>query len=169
MDAIFEHNSGEFDAYFYSQIPDQRDTLVEQVLAEILAGSRADGEAVRSRSTLEDSQVFNAFAQRMAVRAVRDRSTDLLRMGLLSLAMAGALDYRENLMVLSLVARSADKLGSSLTSVIDASANLLPERALLRFRDFASWPEADRNIRAMGFAESGVGDEFTYVRASSWA
>ena len=166
MESVFDLAFWEFDGYLHRPLPDDRDAVVEQALAEIAAGSVADRDSLRAGVTLEDSQVFNAFAQRSAVRAVREGSSGCLRLGLLSLAMAGALDYRENLMVLSLVARSAEILGSNLDSVVESSADLLPEQALLRFRDFASWPEADRSIRAMGFAESGDGDEFNYLRVS---
>jgi len=138
-------------------------------LAHALRISKSDREALRSTASLKDAQVFNAYAQRVAVQAVRGHSPELLQPGLLALALAGPLDYRENLMVLALLSHSAQKLGGSLDTIIESSAPVLPGEALDRFRDFATWPEADKGIRAMGFAEQGSGGGFVYVRASPWS
>lgn len=166
---LLDHSSQAFRGYLQRPIPDRSDEEVDGVLARALQVSESDREALRSVASLQDSQVFNAFAQRAAVRAVRAHDPGLLQRGLLALAFAGALDYRENLMVLALLSHSAQILGGSLDTVIESSAAILPVDARDRFRDFATWPEADKAIRAMGFAEEGSGDDFVYVRASPWS
>jgi len=163
---LLDHSESAFRGYLKRPIPVAADFALEQ---QVLALSRRELEDARSSSSLEDAQVFNAFAQRAAVRAVRDSDVTPIVAGLLALSIGGVLDYRENTMVLALLAHSAEKVGTDLVSILRANSSRIPTKALERFEDVASWTETERSIRLMGFAESGVGDQFVYVSRSPWA
>ena len=169
--SLFDHSKRRFVGYLQRRIPDPLDEVVGRVVAEhrvaITSGSKTSSLYIGD----SDAEVLGVYAQRMAVRAVRERSVEDVKLGLISLGMASSssIDYRENLMVLALVARSAELLGVDFGSLVDETAQCLPSQALEGFRAFARRSVEDRKIRNMGFAESGSGNDFNYVRASPWS
>lgn len=157
-----------FDGYLKKPIPHALDDVVARFIDELTTMSKEGREAVREHVDLSGAQVLNVYAERMAVAAVRLRAQNLLDRALIAIATAGAVDYRENLMVLALIDHSAGLLGTTLEQVILRVADYLPSVALDRMQKYCEREPSERAIRRMGYAAQGHGSEFRYVRASPW-
>ena len=157
-----------FNGYLRRPIPDESDELVERVVQAYRQESPASRRERLSGLSRSEAEVLNVYAERMAVAAVRMRAIEPIRLGLIALGMAGALDFRENLMVLSLLNHSAEMLGASYDGLVEEVARVVPPRALERLQAFGRRPARDKEIRAMGYGTEGAGAGFRYVRVSPW-
>jgi hypothetical protein len=101
----------------------------------------------------------------MAVAGWRKRSRELLFQGLLVLAIEGfRADARENLLVLSLLNHSADKIGVDAVALLEEAALYSHANAAQQFRSFAQRTPRDKAIEAMGYNEQNTPEGPTYVR-----
>lgn len=103
----------------------------------------------------------------MAALAVREARPDLVDIGLTATAIAATLLYiKEALPVVSLLYRSAEKLGLDPRATF-AKVTTFGNRQFDEFvRHFPERSEADRSIAAMGYVEREGRDGFLYER--SW-
>ncbi|MFE5813124.1 hypothetical protein ACFQ6S_06915 [Streptomyces sp. NPDC056479] len=101
----------------------------------------------------------------MASVAVRTRSVDVLRRGIIAIALAeGHLDDpRDNLFVLAAANDSTTLIGTSLARVTDDAKGLLPPVGLAALQAFEQRHESDKSLKAMGIRTSGDGQGFLYV------
>jgi hypothetical protein len=123
------------------------------------------------RKTLTDAfgpeQAFGlmAYAERMAILAVRNRSPDLLKNGLLALVLEGfKLDARENIMRLALLDHSALKIGMNPEQLFEEAARSATGEAIQHLREFAGRSVEDKSIESMGYSEETTADGFGYSR-----
>ena len=159
----------QFNGYLRRPIPDELDELVERIVQAYSQEAPASRtSSARSGLGGAKAETLNAYAQRMAVASVRSGSTDLIRLGLIALGMATALDVRENVIVLSLLSHSAEILEASYADLVEKVARVVPAQAMERFRAFARRSAKDRDIRAMGYGTEGSGATFSYVHVSPW-
>ncbi len=105
-----------------------------------------------------------AFSERMAIWGVRTSSETKLFEGLIAHVVEGfSHDYRENLLVLSLLYHSACKIGSDPSGLFEKAATFASPKAADYLRQFAHKPAS---IRSMGYKEVMTVDGFSYKR--SW-
>jgi len=142
-------------------LPNAVDAECSRLVELYVASTPAERADIRDAGTLEQYRVFLTFCDRMVVLAVRSKDEGLLFQSLVAHAIEDfRWDPRENLMRLSLVRRSAEKLG-------------VDDRALFRRVAAMASPVAARYlseqplaIEAMGFSEYDGPDGFLYRR--SW-
>jgi hypothetical protein len=110
------------------------------------------------------AEVLSAYGERMAAMAVRQRSAEPLRRGLVAMGLADALlkDSRVNLIVLAAVNHSATTIGTELSRMIEEVAPDLPESASAKFRAFTKRSERDKSLQSMGLGAQGAGESFRY-------
>jgi hypothetical protein len=143
--------------------------VVDSAIAAYRSAPKAAQKAIGDKLDLDIGGVLSVYGERMAAIAVRTRSSDPLRRGLVAMGLAeGHLeDFRDNLIVLAAVNHSAITIGTELSRLLDDVAADLPERALEGFRDFVRRPERDKSLQSMGLGIRGVGESFRYVSGST--
>jgi hypothetical protein len=137
-----------------------------QTIHELVVAFR-DGDRALQNAIVEAAAPyliqFHEFADHQAIESVRQNDPDLIREGLIALAIENArFDYRDSLVILSLLCHSARKLGFNDDDPVRESLNLarLPWSPYL-----VEWIERDefqRSIQMMGFAEGENEGGFTY-------
>jgi len=139
----------------------------EDVLAVIEAYRQAN--AVERQVMLDELgrggiSVLNGFADRLAAIAVRIRSVEPLRQGLVALGMVADLlnDWRDHLFGLAVIKHSAGLLGTSLSTLIDSVADEVPPTAVARFRAFDARADQHKTLSAFNRRTEGSGDQFRY-------
>jgi hypothetical protein len=149
-------------AYSRASIPSQLDTVVEAFIAQFCAATEPQREHARARLFPSHSSVFLAYAERMAVLAVRRSNAEPLRQALLALAVEDFRgDYRETLITFSLVVHSASKLNVDLHSVGDEVSKYSSSDGAGRTRRFLESPSS---IASMGYMEGSSAEGFCYKR-----
>jgi hypothetical protein len=156
-----------FDGYLRRRLPHELDRLVDAAVAAYRSGSTETRQAMTNDLGPRVAGVLSAYGERMAAMAVRTRSAEPLRRGLVAMGVAEEHldDSRTNLIVLGAVNHSAKTIGTDLATIIDDVAADLPARVLGTFRTFDSRSERDKSLQAMGLGTQGVGDSFRYVPA----
>lgn len=95
-----------------------------------------------------------AYAERMAILAVRKQSPDLLKKGLLALVLEGfKLDPREDIMRLALLDHRAIKIGVNPKQLFEEAATFATGEAIEHLRQFTLRKAQDKSIESMGFSE----------------
>jgi hypothetical protein len=122
------------------------------------------GEISRDLSGEEWGLVFG-IAESAALRSVRDNDPRKLRYGLLALLVEDLKeDYRESLISLTLLKRSAEKLRVELRDVFDQVKHVGSPRTRELFETY--FAEGGKTLADMGYVETTDKDgEFTYKRA----
>lgn len=123
-----------------------------------------DRAAVRRSISMDEFYTLLTFSRRSAVFALRDRRTELLRDGLLAIALIEAerVDYRDILDALSLLYFVAHRIGADASQQFKDAAALSEPAVAKLVTDFAARAPAPRDLRdAWGHVEietaSGVG------------
>jgi hypothetical protein len=112
----------------------------------------------------ELSAILGWYAQKLAGRAVRDRSREDLGRGLIALAISASKgDSRDAMAPLALLYNSALKLQEDPTLLLDEASQKLTEQVVQLFRSFADRPPRQRSIRMFGFSEGAGPSGFDYV------
>jgi hypothetical protein len=163
--------AGDFHGYGHQPLPSGRDAIVGRVVAAIDTAEDFVGivEALKPARAF----VFTAFAERAAALAVRRKSRDEIRKGLVAVALAYALtdDWRDVLGSLAVLLRAAEILALDSVGEVTAVAHTLtgaatkwgngPDDWLL---SFAHRREEDRSVTAFGYVESNDDDGFRFER-----
>jgi hypothetical protein len=106
--------------------------------------------------------VFLAFSERMAILGVRENSQNRLFKGLMAHVIEDfRYDYRENLLVISLLYHSAVKIGIDPVDLFQRAAAFARPRVADFIVKFAKSPTG---IRSMGYEEIMTPDGFGYKR-----
>lgn len=158
-------NSRDFNGYLRRRIPHKLDDIVKEFVNTYRSASAVDRQQLTSGLTPRAAGVLSSFGERMAAVAVRARSDEYLRLGLVGMGLAeGRLDDpRANLIVLAAVNHSAIRIGTNLRALVDEIAFDLPAQAVAAFRAFTQRDDRDKSLRAMGLGTIGSGDDFRYV------
>lgn len=150
--------------YGKTPIPGPKDyILMELIDALILVDSEARSALIKKIGG-EYQFSFPGFAERLSSYAVRLNSSDILRRALLALSLTPGGDKREILLVCSLVAHSAKKLGVDLRAMLHEHSDFVDEPFKKAVTDFLARPPEDQSIVAMGYKEGSDSDGFRYVR-----
>ena len=105
------------------------------------------------------------YAERMAILAVRIRSQNALKKGLLALVLEGfTCDMRESIMRLTLLSHSAHKIGVDMERLFEEVASSTNGDAERVLREFVGRSVEDKSIESMGYSEEMTSDGFSYSR-----
>jgi hypothetical protein len=149
--------------YADTTIPHERDLAIVALLGKARRGGGLEQLLDLIRPEVE-AETLRAFGVRMASLAVRRAEPDLLRLGLLAVAVASlrSMDRRDDLLALAPLWRTASLLRLDPPHEFTAAAVELPGAAefLLGWVDRS--PER-QDLMEMGFRESTDEDGFRYV------
>lgn len=151
--------------YLQRPIPCEVDEKVGAVL-DLFAKS-SGSERNRLARIFSSDQAFGlmTYAERMAILAVRIRSQNALKKGLLALVLEGfTCDMRESIMRLTLLSHSAHKIGVDMERLFEEVASSTNGDAERVLREFVGRSVEDKSIESMGYSEEMTSDGFSYSR-----
>jgi hypothetical protein len=137
---------------------------IDAFVDAFVAGDQSTRNAI-IKPTSRCVHAFHSFAHWRAVLSVRENDPSLISRGIVALAIENLRDdYRETLIVLSLLAHSAEKLQGSAEPLFDSSLALASPEFAKFVTGFLAGPPWRRGIGAMGYREAGEGKSFIYVQ-----
>jgi len=111
----------------------------------------------------ESILIFSVFAERMASLAVREKNIEQVKKSLFALVISSYKeDYREVLMILSLIYNAIVKIGVIPLEIFNEIASIIEMPEYIK--KFPNRDEKDRIIEVMGYEESEDKDGFLYKR-----
>ncbi len=157
--------SAHTEGYGNTPIPFAIDDGVRSLVTSLVALDATERHAAVSRMTEKHGFVLLTYAERMAVLAVRNKNPGYLADGLAATAIAAMLVYlKETFSIVSLLFRSAEKLGLDLEST-SANVATFGNKDFDEFiQHFPKRSQADRKIEAMGYVERDGQEGFLYER-----
>ena len=113
---------------------------------------------------VDDSQLLLTYAVRMSTQALRKASPDRIKDGLAAVLLEGErADWRENVIVLSLLNDAAKKIGTDLLPLFEDAARMAPDLPSSQtVREFPRRKPEDLAIEAMGYRISMASDGVQY-------
>ncbi len=144
-------------------LPHERDKEIGRLVDHLgRRGFHGSGETLDE----QHGRVLREFAERMASLAVRRRSPEDLRLGLLALALAASVsrDIRDEIVVMAPLWRSAEILGLDPVSEFTAAGEAVDGLGGQQLLSFAARSPRDRSLQAMGYIESSDEGGFRYER-----
>lgn len=157
-----EHTAG----YDLTLQPSTIDTTVKQLIDRYSALAPADREAFLTPFSMDQSFTLLLFAIRMAMLAVREHSTQRIVDGLMALVIEDCrLDWREVLIVCSLLNHSAQLIGADATALFDRAAGMASPTTAEHLRGFVRRDPGLQRVESFGWRASGSGAGFRYERA----
>ncbi len=124
-------------------------------------------EALRAKLISVTSQCINSFhsySQWMSGHSVRQNDPQIVLRGLIALALDDLRnDYRDTLVILSLLANSARKLQGTEDIQFRLAMAVSSPKFSKFLEDYLNRPAWNRNISVMGYHETGEGDSFNYL------
>jgi hypothetical protein len=154
-------NPGDNIGYLPKPIPTIRDRQIEDLLLQSIADHSL--ATLSRRLTDGHGMVLRVFAERMASSAVRYRSQEQLRVGLIALLLGlGRADSREGLLVFPLFFDAMIKLSIVPLAFGDSVRQVVGDRLWEPFGQFMH--RSDKSLKAMGYQAGTDGDGFRYLR-----
>lgn len=138
-------------------------TAVCQRFAASDASGRAD---IRSSISKDESYTLLTFSNRSAVFAIRERSVNWVRNGLIAIAMlqVGRTDFRDILMAASLVYHSAKRVGTDPDQLFRDVAKLSEPDVSTLLTQFTKRSEKDKDLRSSwGYDEVETKDGIGFI------
>ena len=135
---------------------------LDRAITDLVVSFRGVPPAVRSTWSkqlsfqVSDSQVLLTYAARMATQALREASEDRITAGLLAVLLeAERDDWRENVIVLSLLYDATTRLKADPRKLFKDVAEMAPELPSSEtIREFPHRKPEDLSIEAMGYRTS---------------
>lgn len=151
--------------YWSSQIPSDVDRDISVLIDAFVNATSEEQRFISSVFTDDHSFTFIRFSERMACLAVREKSEKYIFEGLIAHVIEnGKFDWRENILVLSLLYHSAIKIGADPVLLFNKAAALAEGEIKEIIRNFPNRAPEDRSIEAMGYVESESEQGFCYKR-----
>jgi hypothetical protein len=154
----------QFNGYLLIRLPSELDDVVARVVAAYQSSSPAEQATLIGAVSGRVAGVLSCYGQRMASIAVRSRSEDALRSGLMAVGMGIAKldDWRDSLYPLAALNHAATTIGSDLSQLVNQVASDLPDAAVSSVRAFVARSDRGKSLEAMGMRVLGVGDAIRY-------
>lgn len=122
-------------------------------------------EPVRQDTALYEAYAFLQFSCRMAIFAARHSDVDVLQTAQIDLVIDNKdVDYREVLILLSIIEDCAIRLGTPLKAVLEEFIPLAVPARQSTIRGYLQRPTAMRGPECMGVAVTGAGGTLSYRR-----
>src|SRR6266852_7285814 len=146
-------------------IPQARDTEISNLLRAWMALDELDRKQSALALSNEQRSTLLAYSERMASLAVRERSQELVTLGLVALGVDGwRADWRDNALIVNLHFDAAQRIGASPGTIFESAAQLLPEKPAHALRSFLRRSADDKSLEAMGYVVGNDDDGFRYRR-----
>ena len=148
--------------YYSHTIPSEIDKLINTILISLI---KLDKNNLKKTITSMDESIliFSVFAERMASLAVREKNIEQVKKSLFALVISSYKeDYREVLMILSLIYNAIVKIGAIPLEIFNEIASIIEMPEYIK--KFPNRDEKDRIIEVMGYEESEDKDGFLYKR-----
>jgi hypothetical protein len=144
-------------------IPSDRDRQVSELIGQWLSlDENRRMEATRSISARELDTLL-AYSERMASRAVRERSREWIFLGLVALGLDGwRTDWRENVIVLALHYDACQRIGESAEGMFKEAGGVLPLNVSRALTSFLKRKPENQSLEAMRFIASADAEGFRY-------
>ncbi len=153
-----------FIGYLRVRIPHELDAEVEAFVTAYMSGPEPLRLTMMGGMSQRAAAVLSVYGQRMAAVAVRTRSPEPLRHGLIAAGLAEAHleDPRDNLFVLATINDSASLIGTPLHGLVTEVSPFLPPSGVEALREFNQRQDHDKSIESMGIRRTGTGETFLY-------
>jgi hypothetical protein len=146
-------------------IPQPRDLEISELLRVWMVLDESARQASAQEILEEQRFTLLGYSERMASLAVRDRSQELIMLGLLALGVDGWRgDWRDNAVLISLHYDAAQRLSADAESLFENAAALLSSKAANALRSFLRRSAPDKTLEAMGYVAGTDADGFRYKR-----
>jgi hypothetical protein len=137
-------------------VPSDLDTQMHKSCEEFRALSELGRAQFSSAISLDEFYTLIEFARRTAVFALRERNTQILRGGLIAVAMIEAkrTDFRDILVVLALLHHTASKIGPDPDVLFRNTAKIAERQVAELMIGFADRDKQNKNLRdSWGYLE----------------
>ena len=162
---VIELSSPACNGYLKRPLPCELDDCVSIMLDAYVNGSASVKSEIMKVIGPEQSFGLLAFAERMAILSVREKSCERLEKALLALIVeAFRWDARENMLILSLINHSAIKIGADPKQFFEVAAKHASTDITQHLRKFIKRRTEDKSIQIMGYSEEMTADGFSYIR-----
>jgi len=154
-----------FDFYTSRSLNAEQQNWLRLICGRYLIAPPLERRAINSYVTPNISFLFFLYAKAMAIESVIDRNDVKVLQGLASLSIEnGTFDWRDSLMVLNLLFRSATKIEADAAELFWRVAALSTSGTAERFLQFIARDPEHRGIDKFGWKE-GIDAEgrFSYV------
>ncbi len=153
------------DGYGTWPIPDPLDDRISRLIQAWMQLPSELRENEAASITDEQAGVLRAYSERIASWAVRTKDAKLLVFGLLAIGIdGGSVDWREDILLLSLHHDAAQKVGVAPEIVFEEAARLLPTSVEDALMAFLKRSPDDQSLESMGYKEAADRDGFRYQR-----
>jgi len=160
-----ELSSPTCNGYLQRPLPCDLDARVEALIDAYVKNSASVKSEITTAIGPEQTFGLLAFAERMAILSVRQKSREPLMKALLALVVEGfRCDAREDILVLALINHSAIKVGADPKQLFGEAAGHASTEVAQYLREFAERRHEDKSIQAMGYSEEMTSDGFNYAR-----
>lgn len=160
-----ELSSPNCNGYLQRPLPCDLDACVEALIDAYVKNSASVKSAISTAIGPEQTFGLLAFAERMAILSVRQKSREPLMKALLALVVEGfRCDAREDILVLALINHSAIEVGADPKQLFDEAAGHASAEVAQYLREFAERRHEDKSIQVMGYSEEMTSDGFNYAR-----
>src|SRR5262245_24053367 len=152
--------------YGHSRMPNPVDESVVQFITRYRDSDGEAQERIRSSLTEDYTAGLLAFAERMAVLAVRENDPERVLYGLLAIALEDfRVDQREDLLVLSLLLNSAIRIKADPEKIFkQAAGSARPRVAEVMLQFLKNNKNKKKIVEQMGYKETTTEDGFDYER-----
>lgn len=167
FDATLHHLFEETTENYYLQpIPCDLDGRIREFIRNLRAFSDEERSNLSSRISFRHSDALLMYSERMASLTIRYRDLDAAVSGLDAISILNDnYDYRDVLMVLSVLEDSVNKMGSSMQKLLCQAIEVKNPGLKALIKDFLARDPESKTLDKMGYVESSDEDGFCYRRA----
>lgn len=149
----------------FSPVPCLFDSKISNLIGTYINANSEEQNFIRDAFSHKYSSTFFFFSERMACLAVREKSEKYIFEGLIAHAIEnGKFDWRENILILSLLYHSAVKIGSDPIALFNKAAEFAEGKIKEIIKSFPNRAPENRSIETMGYVESVNEQGFCYKR-----
>ncbi len=160
-----ELSSPACNGYLQRPLPCDLDARVDALIDAYVNNSASVKLKITTAIGPEQTFGLLAFAERMAILSVRQKSREPLMKALLALVVEGfRCDAREDILMLALINHSAMKVGADPTQLFNEAACHASTEVAHYLREFAGRQPEGKSIQAMGYSEDMTSDGFNFAR-----
>jgi len=157
--------------YRFSPLPTSVDEKMSDLLGDFVQAGEGERKVFLSSLDEQASYALLAFAERMSMLSVRRMSESHLRLGSVALVLAiHHIDPRMGLMIISLLYRSAERMGVSPDPLFRSALEYAIDPAVSDLiLSFLARDPKRKDIRAMGFKGGGGAERADLLAGGSAA
>lgn len=153
----------QFNGFAPAPIPDPRDKILDQFVASVVASGSPAAAQVLGSVTEAGRRVLRAHGERLASRAVRERSRDLLVSALVAVVLGG-LDQNawEAMMPMALIEDAGRRLGLDPADYFEDAAAAVGHPGTVNLMVWLTRSDEDRAPESMGYVPASDHNGFRY-------